>query len=55
MGFEAIKFALQAGFQDIVLEGDNLFIMNTIWFKEDGLGSGQSSCGGYYLDVSKLL
>lgn len=36
--FKAIKFALDTGFRNLVLKGDNLPVMNALRNIEDGLG-----------------
>lgn len=37
---EAVIFALETGFSDVVLEGDNCSVMNDIRLNEDGLPVG---------------
>ena len=47
--YEAINFAVDAGFRNFLLEGDNIGVMNAIRCNEDGLGSG----GAIVADIVK--
>ena len=57
-GFEAVTFAFEAKFMNLVLEGDTLAVIHTIRSKEDGLSSEGAlvadihRMGAYYSSVS---
>lgn len=39
-GFEALRFAIEAGFWDVQLEGDNLSMVSALWNKSENLING---------------
>lgn len=47
---EAILFAWKAGFRDVILEGNNISVMNSICSNEAGL----SSCGAIVADINQM-
>lgn len=50
VAFEAIKFASKAGFRDVIIEGDNIFVINAICSNEESL----ASCGATVANIVRM-